>query len=178
MKQRFIQLALALCILITIVNWPYIASFSRVTSEIQADRGGTPATKIEFRSMDLTRLPLGDGKLAASPKAGWIWPCRVNGNHIGGAHQQGPWIEENASTYDLTAKAVVQGAVTWPQKYQMKIQGKQRVFTTNDLPNHATGIYPITPQENATAYEYDRNPNSIAAQKMRIELPVNPTLAQ
>jgi YHYH protein len=177
MKQRFIQLALALCILITTVNWPYLASFGRVTGNVPSDRNGVP-TKIEFQSMDLTRLPMGDGKLSSSPKTGWIWPCRVNGNHIGGAHQQGPWIEDDRSTYDLTAKAVVKGKVAWSQQYQMKIEGKKRVFATNDLPNHPTGLFPITPQENATAYAYDRNPNRIAAQKMRIELLIDPTLAK
>jgi YHYH protein len=178
MKQRFIQLALALCILITTVNWPYIASFGRVGNvPILSHRGSGNDSSIPAGKMDLTRLPMGDGKLSSSPKAGWIWPCRVNGNHIGGAHRQGPWIEDTRSTYDLTAKAVVKGKVAWPQQYQMKIQGNKRVFTTNDLPNHTTGIFPITPTENANAYEYDRNPNSISAQKMRVELPVNPTLA-
>ena len=153
MKQRFIQLALALCILITTVNWPYLASFGRVTGNVPIllqrgsanDRDGVP-TKIEFRSMDLTRLPMGDGKLSSSPKAGWIWPCRVNGNHIGGAHQQGPWIEDDRSTYDLTAKAVVKGTVAWPQQYQMKIQGKKRVFTTNEPPKRCGTSYRSIPR--------------------------------
>lgn len=37
---------------------------------------------------DPTRLPLGDTRLAKEPKAGWIWPCRVN-PQAGGAHAQG-----------------------------------------------------------------------------------------
>ncbi|WP_310487765.1 YHYH protein [Chamaesiphon sp. VAR_69_metabat_338] len=174
MKQRFIQLALAICILITTVNWPYIASFGRV-GNLPIDRIGLP--KVESRSMDLTRLPMGDGRLSSSPKAGWIWPCRVNGSNIGGAHRKGPWIEDRRGTYNLTAKAIVKGTVAWPQQYQMKLQGDKRVFTTNDLPSHPTGIFPITPKENAVAYAYDRNPNSISAQNMRVELPIDPQLA-
>jgi hypothetical protein len=104
---------------------------------------------------------------------GWIWACRTDPN-AGGAFQDGPWIRGDG-TYDFTAKAIVDGAVTWPHHFEMSLQGDRRVFTSNDLPNHATGIYPIA--QNDDAYQYDRNPNSVTTQNIQVELPANPTLA-
>lgn len=124
-------------------------------------------------SIDLTHLPLGDGRLATSPTIGWIWPCRTDPT-AGGAFTDGPWIRDD-DTYDYTAKAVVDGAVTWQNHFVMEIQGDQRVFTSNDLPNHPTGSFPIAQTDDA--YQYDRNPNSIANQTIQIALPANPTLA-
>lgn len=124
-------------------------------------------------SIDLTHLPLGDGRLATSPTIGWIWPCRTDPT-AGGAFTDGPWIRDDG-TYDYTAKAVVDGAVTWQSHFVMEIQGDHRVFTSNDLPNHPTGIFPIAQTDDA--YQYDRNPNSITNQNIRVELPLNPLLA-
>lgn len=124
-------------------------------------------------SVDLTRLPLGDGKISTGPQAGWIWACRTQPD-AGGAFQDGPWIRADG-TYDFTAKAVVDGAVTWPHHFEMTLQGDRRIFTSNDLPSHTTGIYPISPTDDA--YQTDRNPHGIVSQNMQIELPANPALA-
>ncbi len=124
---------------------------------------------------DLTALPLGDGKLSNSPKAGWIWPCHIDAN-AGGAQRDGPWINKAKGTYDLTSKAVVPGSVSWPFKLEISLQQNRRVFTTNDYPSHPTGSYPIP--ANSEAYRYDRNPNQIAAQQMLLQLPAMPVLAE
>jgi hypothetical protein len=124
--------------------------------------------------VDLTRLPIGDNRLATSPKVGWIWPCRTDPD-AGGAFKKGPWIKADG-TYDFTAKAVVDGEIAWSQhSLEVKLVGDKRVVATNDLPNHKTGIYPIA--QNDDAYQYDRNPNRINPQKIQLELPANPTLA-
>jgi hypothetical protein len=123
---------------------------------------------------DPTALPLGDGKLSQSPKVGWIWACHIN-PQAGGAQRVGPWINLAKGTYDLTAKAVVPGQVSWPSQFKLSIQNEQRVFSGNDLPNHATGTFPVP--TNSDAYRYDRNPNSIQAQAMQVALPLWPTLA-
>ena len=122
---------------------------------------------------DLTRLPLGDGKISTEAKAGWIWACRVDPNG-GGAFRNGPWIKADG-TFDFTAKAVVPGDVHWPSRYTMRLEGERRIFALNDLPNHGTGVFPI-PSDSA-AYQYDRNPNAIGAQNFAVELPANPVLA-
>lgn len=122
---------------------------------------------------DLTALPLGDGKLSQSPKVGWIWACHTD-PQAGGARQVGPWINTAKGTYDLTAKPVVPGQVTWPSQFKLSTQNEQRIFTSNDLPGHATGSFPIP--NNSDAYRYDRNPNSIKSQTMQVALPLWPTL--
>lgn len=125
-------------------------------------------------SHDLTALPLGDGKLSQSPKVGWIWACHTD-PQAGGAQRDGPWISAARGTYDATAKAVVPGQVSWPSQFTVSVQQDQRVFSSNDLPNHATGTFPVA--SNSEAYRYDRNPNRISAQTMQVMLPLRPTLA-
>lgn len=125
---------------------------------------------------DLTKLPVGDGKLSTEPKVGYVMRCGQGGNSgIGGAQVDGPWFSADKLTFDFTAKAIVDGDVTWPSKFDITVNGDQRVFTSNDLPNHGTGVYPIASSDDA--YQYDRNPNSIQEQELSFTLPVTPTLA-
>ncbi len=125
-------------------------------------------------SIDLHRLPLGDGKISHAPKRGWIWACHVNPMG-GGAYRDGPWINEQAGTFDLTAKVAVRGHVMWPHHFKITLQGSKRVFSFNDLPDHVTGQFPIA--YNDPAYQYDRNPNHIRSQRFDIALPAHPRLA-
>ncbi len=122
-------------------------------------------------SPDPTKLPLGDGKLSSGPKAGFIWACHTDPGR-GGAQHDGPWIDKAAGTWDMTKKVAVEGAVTWPHSFSVRIEGDRRVITLNDLPDYPTGIFPIQPSD--PAYRYDTNPNHIGAQSMQIALPVTP----
>jgi YHYH protein len=134
----------------------------------------TSAPTPDTGGVDLTHLPLGDGRLATGPKVGWIWPCRTDPDGRG-AFRDGPWIRHDG-TYDLTAKAIVDGSVSWPNHHlEVSHVGDKRVITTNDLPDHGTGVFPIARSDDA--YQYDRNPNRIAQQNFRVELPANPVLA-
>ena len=121
--------------------------------------------------VDLTKLPVGDGKVASAPKTGWVWACRVNANSQAGAHKQGPWFNGDG-TYDFTAKAVVPGNVMWNPKFAVSRNGEKRVFSTNDLPDHGTGVYPVG--RNTEAYKYDRNPNRISEQDISFSVPAHP----
>jgi hypothetical protein len=123
---------------------------------------------------DLTHLPLGDGKLSSEPRRGYVWACRTDPG-AGGAFRDGPWIHAD-DTYDFTKKAVVDGKVTWPSRYTIALKGEQRAFTTNDFPNHPTGVFPIAAEDDA--YQIDRNPNRIRQQDFDFDLPANPVLAQ
>src|SRR5580692_6847423 len=105
-----------------------------------------PLSTAFAHDVDLTRLPLGDGKLSASPQVGQIWACRVDPNG-GGAQVDGPWIDKANGTFDYTKKAVVSGHVMWMPHFVMSLQGDQRVFISNDLPNHPTGNFPISPSD-------------------------------
>jgi hypothetical protein len=128
------------------------------------------ATSAAADDLDPKRLPLGDGKISKEPKTGWIWACRID-PQAGGAHRAGPWIRSDG-TWDSTRKLVVGGNVIWPGKWTITREGEGRVFSSNSLPNHGTGIFPI--RANEPAYQYDRNPNRIQAQSVRIVLPANP----
>ena len=123
--------------------------------------------------VDLTRLPIGDGKLSEAPKVGYIWPCRIMPG-AGGAFRDGPWIKADG-TYDFTRKAVVDGEVSWPHRYSVSLRGDRRLFSSNDLPDHPTGTFPIAAADDA--FQYDRNPNSIRAQDFDFDLAANPALA-
>src|SRR6266540_2231959 len=78
--------------------------------------GGSHAHDVDPR-----RLPLGDGKISKAPRVGWIWVCRVDPG-AGGAHRNGPWIRGDG-TWDSTAKLAVGGAVTWPGRWTIQLQG-------------------------------------------------------
>lgn len=124
---------------------------------------------------DLTKLPVGDGKLSQEPQTGYIWRCGDGGpSSNGGARVEGPWFNGDG-TYDLTKKYIVDGDVQWPSEFDITIEGDQRVFTGNALPNHGTGVYPVASTDDAA--QVDPNPNTISAQELSFSVPLNPTLA-
>ena len=119
-------------------------------------------------------LPLGDGKLSSSPQAGYLWVCHERKGG-GGAFRDGPWIKGNYWYPDQ--KIHIQGDVDWPDaSTSITVDGALRIVRGNDLPDHATGIYPV--QQNDPAFNYDRNPNSIRAQHVQFVLPVDPVEAR
>lgn len=126
-------------------------------------------------TVDLAHLEVGDGKYTTSPQAGYVYTCMTSFNSgVNGAGSPGNWMNGDG-TWDATKKAVVDGSVTWPSSFTISLEGDQRVFTGNDLPNHPTGNFPISSSDDA--YAYDRNPNSIKQQSITLTLPANPTAA-
>lgn len=123
--------------------------------------------------VDVHNLPIGDGKVSTSPQVGYVYSCQTQFNG-GGAFQSGDWIHTDG-TFDATAKPSIDGSVTWPSSFTITLQGDVRVVSSNDLPNHPTGQYPVAQSDDA--YNYDRNPNSIQAQSITWNLPANPTIA-
>jgi YHYH protein len=123
--------------------------------------------------LDPKALPLGDGKYTQSgPKKGYVYSC---GPHTGGGGAQvnGPWI--HGKTWDSTAKATVDGAVKWKSVLKLAVVGSKLRITGNGLPSHATGVYPVAASDDA--YQYDRNPNTIRAQKVSYAVPGAPKAA-
>jgi hypothetical protein len=148
---------------------------SQTTSTSTSIATTTPNT-VTNSGLDRTQLPLGDGLVSTSPKAGYVFSCQTtfNGN---GASTVGPWINTSASTYNFTAKTVVAGSVAWPTAaYTIALNptGTLRNVSTNDLPNHNTGTFPIAATD--PAHAYDQNPNHIASQTVIYSLPANPTM--
>ena len=120
-----------------------------------------------------TLVPLGDGKISTSPISGNVFSCQTRFGG-GGAFRDGEWIQ--GQFWDPSKKIAVSGAVAWPaSKLEITLMGDRRIITSNNLPSHTTGIYPIGSTD--PAYQYDRNPNSVLTQNIVYSLPANPTLA-
>jgi hypothetical protein len=126
-------------------------------------------------SVKLTALPLGDNQESTTaPAVGMIYACQAGDPNGPGSKVNGPWI--HGTTWDETAKTVVQGSVSWPTaSFSMKADGTNRVFVTNDLPSgYKTGTFPIASTD--PAYKYDTNPNGIKVQSATtLTLPITPT---
>lgn len=119
-------------------------------------------------------LPLGDNKYVTdSPKKGYIYLCHVQTDqNSGGAQKVGSWIHGNS--WNIKEKIAVQGEVKWPNAvFSNTVSGDIRTLSGNDLPTHATGIFPIQSSDPASAF--DKNPNSIKSQSFTDNLPVHPT---
>jgi hypothetical protein len=122
-------------------------------------------------------LPVGDSKYdTKAAKAGAIYACQQYAQSFsqdrGGAGSRGPWFTNNNTQYDINKKARVSGSVHWDPKMANNVSGSQRIITTNDLPDHPTGIFPIGSAD--PAYAYDRNPNSISEQSLTYTLTGTP----
>jgi hypothetical protein len=138
---------------------------------------GSLACGIAVAGVSTSALPIGDGKVTTSgAKKGYIFVCQTSNGNAPGAFAKGPWIKSDG-TYDLNAKAVVDGAVKWSQaKVSIKVKGKKLKITGNDLPKGATtGNFPIASSDDA--YQYDRNPNSIKSASVSLSLNAKPKKA-
>lgn len=125
--------------------------------------------------VDLTRLPVGDGRISSSPTEGSIYACQTRFNpNAPGAHRTGDWINGDG-TFDLTKKVTVDGKVYHVSDFSAVVVDGVRKITGNALPDHPTGQFPISP--NDEAFNYDRNPGSINAHRFEIVLPVDPQIA-
>jgi len=120
-------------------------------------------------------LPIGDGRLSTTePAVGWVYTC-VTPRGGGGAFADGPWIDTATDTWDPSQKVHVSGEVTWDHRSSFTTTGDSRGVDTNDLPDHPTGVFPISRDDEA--FNYDRNPNSITEQAVSWTLPANPVKA-
>jgi YHYH protein len=120
-------------------------------------------------------LPLGDGHVTDHPAVGNVYSCRST-FRTGGARHDGPWF--HGDTWDPTAKPHVAGNVLWPDAaFTLTPRGGDLFFQGNGLPvKEPTGIFPIARTD--PAYQYDTNPNPIAAQHLAFEIPASPVLAE
>ena len=134
---------------------------------------GYATTPVSAGAINLKAVPLGDGYVSTTPKVGYVDSCVTSFGGIGGAMVDGPWIDTSAKTWDETTKLAVNGAVKWPaSSYRVTVSGGRRLIVFNDLPDHATGVFPIASSD--PAYAYDRNGNHIAAQSVSWILPASP----
>jgi hypothetical protein len=119
--------------------------------------------------------PLGDGKISASPRQGYVFSCVEEFDpNAGGAHSAGPWI--TGAIWNKTLKPSVDGTVLWDSRLAITLHGDRRIFSSNRLPSHPTGNFPIAKSDDA--YAFDRNPNTIREDAIVLDLPAMPTLAE
>lgn len=124
-------------------------------------------------------LPLGDGHVSSTPREGYVMSCQDNFRRAGGAQHLGDWVSGNL--WYPSEKIHVQGRNIWKEaRFSTRLVergGKLvRVIYSNDLPTAGyTGNFPVAPTD--PAYEIDRNPNSVRAQREALVLPANPRLA-
>lgn len=121
-----------------------------------------------------TTLPVGDGKVATTPRRDYVMACatRFGG---GGARAAGDWF--HGTTWNPLQKPHVQGDVRWPQaRFSMQGDGASVRVDGNGLPvGQPTGSFPISPDD--PAYRYDTNPNRIRAQMLALKIPAAPVKA-
>ena len=143
------------------------------TPDATASPGATVGPTDEpSAEVDLTTLPIGEA-ISTAPQAGAVWSCQTTFGG-GGASAAGDWINDDG-TYDFTAKSLVDGEVTWPNEFEIVTEGDARSIAGNGLPDHVTGEYPISQDDDA--YDFDRNPNSISSQDFQFTLPRSPDIA-
>lgn len=142
---------------------------SKITNQSTEETSKTKHTE----TIDVTRIPLGDGKVSTTPKVGYVYSCQTTFRG-GGADHSGNWV--NGDTWNLNKKIHVSGDVSWPNaKFSVNFDGNNLILSGNGLPTNATtGTFPI--QRSDEAWNYDRNPNSIKEQNDNLTLP-NPQIA-
>lgn len=134
----------------------------------------TTTTTPSSGPVDVTHLPVGDGRYSTTPQVGYVNSCRTSYTG-GGARAKGPWFNSDGTTWDATEKGTVDGDVSWPSALTTTVSGGVRSFTGNDLPDHTTGVFPIS--RNDDVWPYDGNPNSISSQVLSVRVPAQPTVA-
>ncbi len=120
-------------------------------------------------------LPVGDGRVSTdAPRIGYVFSC-TSEFRTGGARHFGEWLRDGR--WFPAEKATVQGSNSWSDAYfSMVREGGSLRVRMNGLPtNHPTGNFPIARSD--PAYQYDTNPNPIAAQNLDFSIPAEPQMA-
>jgi YHYH protein len=179
MKLRFFGLIAIVAALLIMLSF----AIPKLSSSLRSQPMETPIAVSQLRDpigeadlkQILNHIPIGDGRISTRPKVGSVWSCRTRFGRSGGAHASGAWIHGDG-TYDLMAKPTVDGAVQWPSQFQMKQDQTIRSIDGNRLPNDPTGEFPVSPSDDA--YAFDRNPNTITPATYHMLLPTNPEVAE
>lgn len=107
------------------------------------------------------------------PAQGKLWLCAVPPDGAGAAPSN-DWLNADG-TWDFTRKPRVNGTDNWSSVLNIDQFNGKRVITGNGLPNHPTGVFPITRQVSPDAARYDNNPSSIKSQNVFLSFDLVPT---
>ena len=88
------------------------------------------------------------------------------------AHRSGDWIV--VGHYEPDSKPSVYAEIHWPADLEMSSQPDHNIreITTNNLPNHPTGEFPISRQDDGVRYQHNGNP--VRLQDFSMTLPQTP----
>lgn len=180
--------ALSGLLIAVLMSKPAPSENSNATVLQPATAKPTPAASVASLTLDPKKnygdkyadgiLPVGDKKFVTDKaKKGQVYACpsyakNISAETAAGAGTRGPWFTANNQSYDINKKSRVAGNVTWQSNLNVALSGSTRTITSNALPTHATGTYPVA--SNDPAYAYDRNPNTIKAQSLSYSLPSSP----
>lgn len=138
---------------------------------------------IDNTEVDLTHLPFGGSSPTnilirnqgvQQPDFLSLWLCGLPSNGAG-ANDASDWTNPDG-TWDYTKKPQVEGNVTWNSEFNIAMDDNgNRIITGNALPDHPTGIFPIT--RGSIAFRYDGNPNIISEHEVYYVLPAIPEVA-
>ncbi len=133
---------------------------SSVTADQQWDKVGYTTGKgaMDHRSM-------------SKPGKNTIYSCQFSA--MGDALDR-PWVDSDGTVYFLK-KPFVKGSKSWNSNIKFDEGNPNIAVTGNGLPDHPTGDFPIS--RSSTAYQYDRNPNSIKSQRIVYAIPAEPKIA-
>jgi hypothetical protein len=129
---------------------------------------------------DLTHLPFGGPNIlirnqgVMNPDFSSLWLCGLPDNGAGNADAS-DWTNLDG-TWNYVLKPQVEGNVSWISEFDVSLDGNgNRIITGNALPDHPTGVFPISPS--SLAYQYDGNPNIITSHEVLYVLPEIPEIA-
>ena len=118
-------------------------------------------------------LPIGSQSSLSGPAVGSIFLCKLMSGG-GGATVVGPWIR--GSSWYPGEKVKVDGANSLSGSVSAALSGASRVISGNGLPTTSlAGTYPIS--SSSTAYQYDKNPNTIKGYSLNVSVPASPQVA-
>ena len=112
-----------------------------------------------------------DNRSMSEPGRNTIYSCEFSA--MGGALNR-PWVDSKGTIYFLK-KPFVKGNKKWSSNIKFDDSNPNIAVTGNGLPDHTTGDFPIN--SGSTAYQYDRNPNSISSQRISYAIPSSPKIA-
>jgi hypothetical protein len=112
-----------------------------------------------------------DNRSMNQPGRNMIYSCEFSA--MGGALNW-PWVDSKGTIYFLK-KPFVKGNKKWSSNIKFDDSTPNIAITGNGLPSHETGDFPIG--FGSTAYQYDRNQNSISSQHISYAIPSTPKIA-
>ncbi len=121
-------------------------------------------------------VPLSDNNyITTGAKKGYVYLCNAHQDNPGSA-VNGPWIQ--GKKWNFLKKVSISGSIKWAQAvFKNSVAKTTRTLTGNGLPTtHTTGVFPVATTD--AAHQYDANPNTISAQTLQKDLPLNPTYSK